>query len=282
MTIKISIKKYAYNVETSLIKSLDIMGLVYYSEMEVIIVKYVGYHRTSTREQHLDRGVNEILTYCQNNEIRLYKNKVYTDQQTGKNFQRPRYQMLKEEILEPGDALIITEVDRLGRNKKDTLRELHYFQDHDIRIMVLELPTTCQDIDKLENGIAKMMMETINNMLIEIYAAMAQAEIEKKEKRQKEGIQAKRDRGEWDDYGRPRKFSPEMFAKHYKRVLDGELGPFELMRELGLAKSTFYRYKKNYENMKKKQEDEPYVYIPKKEAPFAAPKPGEISIYRQD
>ena len=53
-------------------------------------------------------------------------------------------------------------------------------------------------------------METINNMLIEIYAAMAQAEIEKKEKRQKEGIQAK------------------------------------------------------------------------KEAPFADPKPGEISIYRQD
>ena len=63
MTIKISVKKYAYNFETSLIKSLDIMGLIYYSEMEVIIVKYVGYHRTSTREQHLDRGVNEILTY---------------------------------------------------------------------------------------------------------------------------------------------------------------------------------------------------------------------------
>ena len=27
--------------------------------------------------------------------MELYKGKVYTDQQTGKNFNRPRYQMLK-------------------------------------------------------------------------------------------------------------------------------------------------------------------------------------------
>ena len=40
-------------------------------------------------------------------------------------------------------------------------------------------------------------METINNMLLELYAAMAQAEIEKKEKRQREGIDAKKNRGEF-------------------------------------------------------------------------------------
>ena len=40
-------------------------------------------------------------------------------------------------------------------------------------------------------------------MIIELYAAMAQAEIEKKEKHQREGIDAKKNRGEWDDYGCP-------------------------------------------------------------------------------
>ena len=55
----------------------------------------------------------------------------------------------------------------------------------------------------MDNAMARMIMETINNMLIELYATMAQAEIEKKEKRQKEGIQAKKERGEWNDYGRP-------------------------------------------------------------------------------
>lgn len=43
--------------------------------------------------------------------------------------------------------------------------------------------------------------------------AMAEAEIEKKEKRQREGIQAKKDRGEWDDYSRPRSMSLDVLAK---------------------------------------------------------------------
>ena len=75
-----------------------------------------GYHRTSTREQHLDRGIAEIETFCKNNNIELEK--IYTDQQTGKNFDRPRYTVLKEDILRSGDTLIFTELDRMGRNKR--------------------------------------------------------------------------------------------------------------------------------------------------------------------
>lgn len=37
-----------------------------------------GYHRTSTREQHLDRGIAEITKYCQEHNMKLEK--VYTDQ----------------------------------------------------------------------------------------------------------------------------------------------------------------------------------------------------------
>lgn len=144
--------------------------------------KFVAYHRTSTKDQHLDRGINEITEYCKSNNIKLYKNKVYTDQKTGKNFDRPRYQMLKDEILEEGDVLIVTELDRLGRNKEATLQELRFYKEHNIRVMVLELPTTLIDLSSMENSMARMMMETINNMMIELYASMAQAEIEKKEK----------------------------------------------------------------------------------------------------
>lgn len=206
-------------------------------------MKYVAYHRTSTKEQHLDRGITEITKYCEDNQIPLYKDKVYTDQQTGKNFQRPRYQMIKEEILESGDTLIITELDRLGRNKKATLQKLRYYSDNNIRVMILEIPTTLQDLSRFDNQMAVMVMETINNMLIELYAAMAQAEIEKKEKRQREGIQAKKERGEWDDYGRPRKMSLDDFKREYQLVLNKELRPFELIEKLQLTKPTFYRYK---------------------------------------
>ena len=157
-------------------------------------MKRYGYHRTSTREQHLDRGIAEITAYCEQNQLELER--IFTDQQTGKNFNRPRYQVLKEDVLRSGDELIITEVDRLGRNKRDTLKELQYFRDHNIRVKILELPTTLMDISKLDNTMAQMLMETVNNMLIELYAAMAQAEIEKKEKRQREGIEAKKARAQ--------------------------------------------------------------------------------------
>ncbi len=107
--------------------------------------------------------------------------------------------------------------------------------------MILEIPTTLQDLSKLNNEMAQMIMETINNMLIELYATMAQAEIQKKEKRQIEGIQAKKDRGEWDDYGRPAAMNFAEFAGQYKRVVDGEIKPFSLMRQLNMTKPTFYR-----------------------------------------
>ena len=159
-------------------------------------MKRYGYHRTSTREQHLDRGIAEITAYCESTNLSLEK--IYTDQQTGKNFNRPRYTILKEDVLRSGDELIITEVDRLGRNKADTLKEVQYFKEAGIRVKILELPTTLMDVSHMDNAMARMVVETINNMLIELYAAMAEAEIEKKEKRQREGIQAKKDRGEWD------------------------------------------------------------------------------------
>ena len=203
-------------------------------------MKRYGYHRTSTKEQHVDRGIIEITKYCSDNNLELEK--IFTDQQTGKNFNRPRYQVLKEDVLRPGDELIVTELDRLGRNKQEILKELQYFRDMGVRVKVLELPTTLVDLSAMDNTMACMILETINSMLIELYATMAQAEIEKKEKRQKEGIETKKLRGEWDDYGRPSVMSLDEFAIEYKRVQSGEMRPFELMHMLGMTKTTFYRY----------------------------------------
>ena len=188
---------------------------------------YYGYHRTSTIDQHLDRGIAELEAFCKANNIKLEK--IYTDQQTGKNFNRPRYQVLKEDILRSGDTLIVTELDRLGRNKQDTLKELRYFQDKGIRVMILEIPTTTQDLSKLDNSMAQMIMETINNMLIELYATMAQAEIEKKEKRQQEGIEAKKARGEWDKYGRPKAEKPSNWDEVIAQWNNGEITAVKAM-----------------------------------------------------
>ncbi|QHI72678.1 recombinase family protein [Aminipila terrae] len=216
-------------------------------------MKLYGYHRTSTTDQHLDRGVNEIQEYCTTNNLILEK--IFTDQQTGKNFNRPRYTIMKEDVLRDGDILLITEIDRLGRNKEDTLKELRYYKENGIRVMILEIPTTLVDYSSLNNYMAKMIMETINNMLIEMYTVFAQVEIEKKEKRQREGIEAMKARGEWGRYGRPKAIDNDTFEKAYKRVLDGEIKPFECIRELGMTKATFYRYKRQFEMKERNRND---------------------------
>ena len=207
-------------------------------------MSYYGYHRTSTAEQHLDRGISEINAFCKSNDIDLVK--IYTDQQTGKNFNRPRYQVLKEDILREGDTLIVTELDRLGRNKQDTLKELQYFKNKSVRVMILEIPTTTQDLSSLDNSMAKMIMETINNMLIELYATMAQAEIEKKEKRQAEGISAKKARGDWDDYGRPKVQKPSNWDEVISSWKRGEITAVNAMKLTNIKKTTFYKLLKQY------------------------------------
>ena len=203
-----------------------------------------GYQRTSTNEQHLDRGIIEIQRFCESQNIKLTG--IFTDKLTGKNFDRPRYTVLVEDVLREGDTLIITELDRLGRNKQEILKQLQSLKDKGVRVMVLELPTTLIDLSQMDNALARLMIETINNVLIEIYASLAQAEMEKKEKRQREGMEAKKLRGEWDEVGRPRAIEQEKFNQEFIRVVQKEVTPTQLQRELGLTSSTYYRYRKNF------------------------------------
>ena len=198
-----------------------------------------GYHRTSTTEQHLDRGMKEISDFCEKEGLKLER--IFTDQQTGKNFLRPRYQVLKEDVLRQGDILIVTEIDRLGRDKSETMREISYYKEMGIRLMVLELPTTLMDFSKMNNQMATMMLECINSMMLELYAAMAQAEIEKKEKRQREGIAAKKARGDWDNYGRPKVQKPKNWSEVISQLDSGESTAVKAMELTCLKKTTFYK-----------------------------------------
>lgn len=224
----------------------------------VVNMLYFAYHRTSTTDQHLDRGLKEISDLVTKDNLTLI-NGIYTDQCTGKNFDRPSYKQLIKDMdtanqANPDEcvALIVTELDRLGRNKQLTLNEISALKGKGIRLMVLEIPTTLTDYNTFkDNNMALMMMETINNMLVEMYASFAQAELEKKEKRQKEGIAAKKARGEWGNYGRPRALNFDKFAKEYKRVLSGAIKPTECMKLLVITKPTYYRYAKEYENTSK-------------------------------
>ena len=71
-------------------------------------MKY-GYIRVSTQDQNIDRQLADMYN------LGLDNSKIFIDKQSGKNFDRPQYQAMKN-LLQSGDLLIIKSIDRLGRN----------------------------------------------------------------------------------------------------------------------------------------------------------------------
>lgn len=210
--------------------------------------RYYGYNRVSTKEQNLDRGTKNIEDYCATHELPLVK--VFEDKQSGRNFERIRYTVMKEDVLQPGDTLIVSEYDRLGR-ASETKQELEYYRQHDIRVIFLDIPTTQMNFSEIPDEMARMVMSCINEMLISFYDLMARTELKRKKKRQREGMEAMKARGEWNRFGRPRIMSKEEFAKEYSRVEKKEIGSMELMRKLGLQKDTYFRYVREYKKINK-------------------------------
>ena len=191
----------------------------------------IGYCRVSTRDQDLTRQIESLKEYgCE---------KIYSDKATGKNFNRPEYTMLKD-ALRKGDTLVVHEFDRLGRNKKLTLKELQYFKDNGIRLVALNLPTT--QMDTKDN----LMLETINNIVIELYTMMAQQEIETREKRQREGIDIALANGV--KFGRKEVEYPKNWESVIQLVDNKQLSNLEAMTMLGLKKTTYYKLLKEYKS----------------------------------
>lgn len=218
---------------------------------------YYGYNRVSSKTQNEDRGNTSIENFCSAN--RYHLEKIYIDKHTGKDYDRSRYKVLKEDVLRPGDTLIVSEFDRLGR-AKETKEELEYFKNNHIRVIFLDIPTTQMDLSNMKDEMAKLILTCINEMLISFYDCLARAELERRTKRQREGYEEMKKRGEWHKFGRPKVMSSEEFNKAYsENVVTGKLKTSELRVKLNLTNSTYYKYVREYRKNIRLEKDGIYV-----------------------
>lgn len=210
------------------------------------MARWFGYHRVSTKDQHNDRGVSGIQSFC---DERTTEVAIYCDKQTGREYTREEYSYMKR-AMRPGDTLVLWELDRLGRTKAGILDELKYYKENDIRVISYDIPTTYAiDISQFKDEMAVMIIKMLMDMMIEIYATIAETELTRKKKRQKEGYEEKRARGEWEDIGRPQVVSDEVFAQEYEKVLKNEITGVQCQKNLGISESTYYRRKQVYDNI---------------------------------
>ena len=191
--------------------------------------KIFYYARVSSKEQNLDRQIEAFK------KLGADEREIICDKESGKNLERSGYQALKSAILRNGDTLVIKSLDRLSRNKSDIKNELQYFKDNNIRLKVIDLPTTMMDLPEGQEWVFEM----VNNILIEVIGTIAEQERTTILKRQREGIDAAKKKGK--HLGRPKIDLPE----NYNAIIDdwysGKITAKKAMAFLGVSKSTFYR-----------------------------------------
>lgn len=191
-----------------------------------------GYARVSSSEQNLDRQIDALLQY-----VKLEN--IVIDKQSGKDLQRPGYQALKGHFgLRDGDTLYVMSLDRLSRSKTDIKSELQWFNDNNIRLMVLDLPTSLIEVPEGQEWILDM----VNNVIIEVISSMAEQERLNIKKRQRQGIDAAKLKGK--HLGRPLIEKPKNYEQVMCKWRNKEIGTLEASKCLGVSKTTFYQMMK--------------------------------------
>ena len=194
----------------------------------------MGYARVSSREQNLDRQLLALQNY-------VAPENILVDKQSGKDLNRPSYQALKSVLgLRSGDTLYITSLDRLSRNKQDLKAEIEWFRKNGIHLKILDIPTTLADLSEDQEWIQDMIF----NILIEVLSSMAEQERLTIRKRQREGIEAAKQKGK--HLGRPRIQFPHNFEAVYEAWISGKITATKACQELNISRSTFYRMSGSY------------------------------------
>mgnify|MGYP001776611447 CR=1 FL=1 len=193
--------------------------------------KIFGYCRVSSKDQNLDRQIEAMKA------LGIDDRDIYTEKKSGKDTDREQYQALRATLRE-GDTLVIHSLDRLGRNYDDIKNEWAYItKEIGANIKVLDMPildTTSAQTDL----VGRVIVDVVLNLL----GFVAQTEREKIRQRQAEGIKIAKEKGK---YRKDSIQAPAGFEKLFIEAADGKKTHAEVMRELGLKKTTYYRLAKD-------------------------------------
>ncbi|MDX8337267.1 recombinase family protein [Candidatus Cetobacterium colombiensis] len=191
-----------------------------------------GYCRVSTKHQNLQRQVDALIKYGVNPRF------IFTDKYTGQTLNREGLNELIS-VLKSGDVLVIKEIDRLGRNRKETKDLIVSLIKQDIELVCLDMPYLKEFIiDKIKEN--EGFIEIMANALLDVILEVAEQERKKIIGRTSEG--RKRAIEEGRKFGRTQKVNLEVFRKYYEKFLKRELKAVEIQKELGISKQCYYNY----------------------------------------
>ena len=188
-----------------------------------------GYARVSAKDQKLDRQLVELKLFG------IKEENIFCDKQSGKNFDRTNYQILKSKLQE-GDLLVIKSIDRLGRNYDMIIEEWSYITktvNCDIVVLDMNLLDT-----RSENK--NLVGRFIADIVLQILSFVAENERNTLKQRQAEGIKIAKEKGV--KFGRPKIKLPSNFVDVVRQFNNKEINLEKALYKTKMTKSSFYKY----------------------------------------
>jgi DNA invertase Pin-like site-specific DNA recombinase len=185
---------------------------------EITMSQLVGYARVSTTDQSLDRQLDELRAHgCE---------RIFAEAASGKRgANRPEWDACLAH-LRTGDALVVVELSRLGRNAGDLGRLLDHLGEHEIGLRILNLGVDTST--------------PAGRLIFTIVGAVAAMERELLIERTQSGLAAARARGRVG--GRRRAFTPAQEREAQRLYDSGALTVDQIARAVGSSTTTVYRY----------------------------------------
>jgi DNA invertase Pin-like site-specific DNA recombinase len=144
-----------------------------------------AYLRASTADQDATRACDQLKAFATERGLKIAAK--YIENESGAKLARPElFRLLAD--AEPGDVLLVEQVDRLSRLTASDWEALKaQLQAKRIRIVALDLPTSWAMVTGNGDEFTARMFDAINGMMLDMLAAIARKDYEDRRKRQRQG-----------------------------------------------------------------------------------------------
>lgn len=190
-----------------------------------------AYLRASTNEQDAQRARGSLDRFASDHGV-VIRN-YYAENESGAHLQRPElFRLLSDS--RPSDVLLVEDIDRLSRLASADWEKLKgIIREREIRIVAVNVPTTWQHLSPIQNEFDSRMFGAINDMLLDMLAAIARRDYEQRRERQKQGIEKAQAAGKY----RGRKVDQERYSAINRLLASGNSWSV-VQNTIGCSRST--------------------------------------------
>lgn len=228
------------------------------------VARVYGYVRVSTMKQSFERQIDNIKA--------MYPDAVIiADKYTGTKMDRPAWGKLLK-TLRDGDTVVFDEVSRMSRDAEEGFRVYKDLYEKGVNMIFLKestlntdvfrkamesqvqtMNTGDEDLDFLTNGILKVMHDYNLRVVergIKNAFATAQHEVDFLHKRTAEGVRKAQAEGkqvgikEGTKLVTKKSIEAKEIIRSHSKDFGGTLSDAECMKLAGLARNTYYKYKR--------------------------------------